>query len=437
MASAPSDPPPVIGRVDRQGRLVAADPQLERLQVEAGSKLGAAIALPQLSDLAKTADRLQVPVSRRVLAAGDREDVEMWVVATPEDEQVALSIERWIVRAPRGPRLVSPSPEPATEAATGARWAVDSSLGVISIAPKLAEALGTTAEAAVGEPLTRLLRLEEGKDGAMPIMAGVTARKSFSGQRVVSRATGRQLLIDADVVLAPNGDFAGFTGVARDIEESGPERPAAGAAGVDSFLRTPIDRIIETAGRIAERADGPLRNEYATYAGDISAAAHHLLSVVRSMARERHTGVATVDLAELASEAMGMIEPAAAEKSIAMAIEAAGPALARGDSRSVTQILVNLVGNAVRYSPERSAVQVSFEDMDGSAVVHVTDTGPGIDPADQERIFERYEQASESDVGTGLGLAIARRLARSMGGDVLLKSEPGVGSRFSLVLPAA
>ena len=68
---------------------------------------------------------------------------------------------------------------------------------------------------------------------------------------------------------------------------------------------------------------------------------------------------------------------------------------------------------------------------------HVSDQGPGIDPADQQRIFERFERVKGGEGGTGLGLAIARRLAHSMGGDILLDSAPGQGSRFTLTLPAA
>ena len=89
MASAPSDPGPVLGRVDKTGRLVAADPLLERLQVEAGSRVGASLALPQLAAVVRVAQRLRIPVSRRVLAAGQDQDVDMWVRAVPEDEEVA------------------------------------------------------------------------------------------------------------------------------------------------------------------------------------------------------------------------------------------------------------------------------------------------------------------------------------------------------------
>ena len=80
-------------------------------------------------------------------------------------------------------------------------------------------------------------------------------------------------------------------------------------------------------------------------------------------------------------------------------------------------------------------MRLSFASSPATASVIVADEGPGIDPADQQRIFERFERAGAKQGGTGLGLAISRRLARSMGGDVTVDSEPGAGARFTLTLP--
>ena len=110
---------------------------------------------------------------------------------------------------------------------------------------------------------------------------------------------------------------------------------------------------------------------------------------------------------------------------------------ATGEERAVIQILVNLIVNAIRYSPEGGTVRLTFVRTNGAASVTVTDEGPGVAAADQQRIFERFERAESKEAGTGLGLAISRRLARSMGGDVTLDSAPGQGARFTLTLPAA
>ena len=103
----------------------------------------------------------------------------------------------------------------------------------------------------------------------------------------------------------------------------------------------------------------------------------------------------------------------------------------------MVQILVNLLNNAVRHSPDGGTVAVIAERREDKVAVTVADEGPGIAEADQERIFERYERADNSPEGSGLGLAISRRLARSMGGDIELQSAPGHGARFTLILPAA
>ena len=100
------------------------------------------------------------------------------------------------------------------------------------------------------------------------------------------------------------------------------------------------------------------------------------------------------------------------------------------------QILVNLIGNAVRYSPDGGVVRLAFDRTQATASVTVADQGPGIELVDQQRIFERFERVEPKVGGTGLGLAISRRLARSMGGDVTLDSAPGEGARFTLTLPS-
>jgi signal transduction histidine kinase len=155
------------------------------------------------------------------------------------------------------------------------------------------------------------------------------------------------------------------------------------------------------------------------------------------MSEDPTQGHRTVDLAELAGEALVMLESNAEERGIKLEAGQAEPLLASGEDRAVIQILVNLIGNAVRHSPEGGKVGLVFAKTAGTASVTVSDEGPGIEPADQQRIFERFERADQKTAGTGLGLAISRRLARSMGGDVTLESAPGDGARFTLPLPAA
>ena len=441
MASAPSDSGPVLGRIDSAGRLVAADPKLERLQLEAGSSLGSPVALPQLANVARLAQRLRIPVSRRILAAGRDQDVDMWVRAVPEGDEIALAIEQWSARPPSPPRLAATgtveherlSPEPLS-------WSVDEHLRVVSVAPGLAELLNVEGDRAGGQPLTSLFRLEEGEDGAMPLLEALASRSGFSGQQVRVRDGGQEMVLTGEVTLGPDGGFAGFEGSAT-TGEAGPVPASPARPLVDGTIRTalrsPLDTIVRTAEEMVEKADSSGRVEYGDYAADIAAAARHLLSVMRSLGEKAEAPAeCRADLAALALEAIGLVEAGARERNVIIGVERAKSVLARGDVRSIVQILVNLIGNAVRYSPQGTAVTLSFESSNNCVLVHVADEGPGIDPAHHQRIFEPFQKGSEDGDGSGLGLAIARRLAREMGGDIRLRSATGQGSRFSLELPA-
>lgn len=440
----PSEPRPVLGRLDRAGRLVSADPELEALQREAGSALGQPLALPQIAAVAQLARKLRTPVSRPALAASTDHDVELWVQATPDGDEITLSLEGWTVRPPAGARLAAMLGGSADEEAGGARneWAADEELRLISLSPDLADLLGVKPDEAAGQPLTRVVRLEDDDSGEMPLISSLAARRGFSGQRARSRADeSRSLVLSGEVVTAADGSFAGFRGSVQSDGTSPVAAPKGQAAAfdtaLDEVLRSPLDRIIESAERIVERADGPLRSDYANYGNDIASAARHLLSVLTSMREEPAQAQHAIDLASLAGEAAVMVDSSAEERSVSIELEPSEPLPARGEERAVIQILVNLIGNAIRYSPEGGKITVAFAHSGSTSSVSVQDNGPGVAVADQQRIFERFERAHPKEEGTGLGLAISRRLARSMGGDVTLDSAPGEGGRFTLTLPSA
>jgi signal transduction histidine kinase len=132
-----------------------------------------------------------------------------------------------------------------------------------------------------------------------------------------------------------------------------------------------------------------------------------------------------------------MLDPSAEERGVTIELGTSDALPAQGEERAVIQILINLIGNAIRHSPDGGTITLNFSRTPGTASVSVCDQGPGIAAADQQRIFERFERAHTMESGTGLGLAISRRLARSMGGDVTLVSAPGEGACFTLILPSA
>ncbi|HEU4958607.1 MAG TPA: HAMP domain-containing sensor histidine kinase [Sphingomicrobium sp.] len=441
MASAPSDLGPVTGRVDRDGRLVEADPPLLRLQQEAGSKLGAPLALPQLAAVARSAIKLGVPLSRAVIAASNEQDLDLWVRAEPDAEGARLTIDGWKARPPAPPRLTLVGSEPLAEEAADDTlgFTTDSELKITRISDGLAERLGTDGSKAVGTPLTRYFQLSDDGDGAMPLLNALASRQDFIGQRARIRGDGEAELTMSGMALLNPAD--GFAGYEIEIVLEGDDRGKAAVSfdpSLDEALRTPLDRIIAAAERIVDRSEGPLRSDYAAYAGDIAAAGRHLLSVVHSITDQQAAAPAgQLDLAACASEAIQLVLPRAEERGIHLELVGVDQPLdANGESRGVVQILVNLLNNAIRHSPDRGTVAVIAERRREMVAVTVADEGPGIAEADQQRIFERYERADSSPGGSGLGLAISRRLAHSMHGDIELQSAPGAGARFTLVLPA-
>ena len=114
--------------------------------------------------------------------------------------------------------------------------------------------------------------------------------------------------------------------------------------------------------------------------------------------------------------------------------------LIRGDERKVKQVLLNLLSNALKFTPEGGRIEVRAAMNEGMAEISVVDTGVGIAPEDQEAIFEEFRQVGTADKkveGTGLGLALSRKFIELHGGRIWVQSEPGKGSTFSFTLPTS
>ena len=227
--------------------------------------------------------------------------------------------------------------------------------------------------------------------------------------------------------------------------EAHPE-PGAFGERLDKALRAPLAQIIASAETIGAQGEGPIRTDYAGYAGDIATAGRHLLALVDDLvdlqAIERpdfRPEGEEIDLADVARRAAGLLAVRAGERQVRIDAPAAGESLpARGDFRRALQIVVNLLTNAIRYSPEGGQVWIRTDREGDLAALIIADQGKGISADDQARIFEKFERVDPSEPGgTGLGLYIARRLARAMGGDVAVDSAPGQGARFTFTLPAA
>lgn len=447
----------VGGTIDRDGRLIAADARLLALHLGAGGEEGGALAVPQIAALARLARTLGVLVSRGVVAADGPRDLDLWVRARPEGDHVALAIGGWEERPARepDPKLDFERTQDFARLERDGNWACDEQLRLTDVTPELVSLAGVGAVEVLGQPLTRFFRLAEDENGDLPLLGAVGARGAFSGQVVELRQhPGTRLWLYGDPVLAPSGDFAGFAGGYRLVDRglAGSAAPQTAepadddgfAQNLDTALRTPLGRIIANADSISSQDEGPLRRDYVDYASDISAAGRHLLGLVDDLmdlqaveSGNFRIDAEEIDLADIARRAAGLLGVRASDRNVRIDAPPAGETLeARGDFRRVLQIMVNLVGNAVRYSPSGSSVWLRTEEEGDLAAIIVADQGKGIAVEDQARIFEKFERVDTSEPGgSGLGLFISRRLARAMGGDITVDSAPGQGARFVLTLP--
>lgn len=443
----------VRGRVDRDGRLIEADPALADLNARAGGELGGVVAIPQIATVARLARRLNILVSRGVVAADGDQDLDLWVRARPDGDEVALAIGGWTRSA-----AAQPAPAPRGEREhdflrAGAEWLweTDATLALIGLSADEVM-LGNAPHSFLGQPLTKLFRFVETGEGELPILSALAAQRRFDGQAAELRANGQRVRLAAVPLIDGAGRFSGFRGSAvRDAPaEVGDVIPRASgdafSARLDAALRLPLGRIVASAESINAQVEGPLRRDYADYASDIATAGRHLLALVDDLvdlqAIERpdfRPEPEPLDLCDLARRATGLLAVRAADRGVRIDAPDEDESLsAVGDFRRALQILVNLIGNAVRHSPEGGMVWVRCEREDDLAVLIVADQGRGIDPAEHQRIFEKFERLAPVEPGgSGLGLYIARRLARAMGGDVDVDSAPGQGARFIFTLPVA
>ncbi len=444
----------IHGRVDADGRLVSADVPLAALNAQAGGTEGSSIAVPQLAALVRLSRELGIMVSRTVIAADGGVDIELRARAEPDGDDVRLTLTGWTEReAPHPSGKDSGDREQDFQRiAADWQWETDHALRLTSISPEAEESLGDSSRF-IGQPLTGLFRIIESEDGGLPILSALAEHRRFEHQLARLRIEGApEILLTGIPLLDGNGRFTGFRGAA--VSHAAPadepllltpeqQIPDAFGAKLDQALRAPLDHIIVNARSMKAQQEGPLRRDYTEYAGDIAKAGEHLLALIDDLvdleAVERDDFVPeaeTLDLAELARNAASLLAARAEDKHIAVDRPAEGERLAaKGDYKRALQILVNLVGNAIRFAPEDSQVWIRCQAEGDWAAVIVADQGRGIEAADQDKIFEKFERLEANEPGTGLGLYISRRLARAMGGDILVESAPGEGARFILTLP--
>ena len=245
--------------------------------------------------------------------------------------------------------------------------------------------------------------------------------------------------------------LAGSLGVAHIDAEAASRAKSVFLANMSHEIRTPFHGML---GMMSLLQDSRLTPRQASHLDTARESAHHLLQVLNDILDisqlelgKLQVSLQTVDLPQLVSQVEALMHVQALAKGLALQVDIAPdvPRWVRADGTRMKQVLFNLLSNAIKFSNTGTiTLNVTRNAAHGAparTVFTVTDPGIGMPPATVERLFQRFMQGDESTsrhaTGTGLGLQISRDLARLMGGDIAVRSEPGLGSTFTMSLPLA
>jgi GAF domain-containing protein len=217
-------------------------------------------------------------------------------------------------------------------------------------------------------------------------------------------------------------------------------------ANMSHELRTPLNAILGYTELMADGAYGDPSEKMLGILKRLESNGKHLLGLINDVLdlSKIEAGQLLLELSDycvqdIAQTVRSTLEPLAADKKLAFKLELAPELPAgHGDGRRLTQVLINLVGNAIKFT-DAGEVVIKAAATDGSFHLSVRDTGPGISTADQARLFQEFQQADNAITrkkgGTGLGLAISKRIVEMHGGKIWVESQPGQGSTFAFTLP--
>lgn len=442
---------------DSQDRLTHADEPIAGLQLRCGGELPGVIAVPSLLELVRKCRLFGLKSSQAIEAQDGENTIRAWIEVSPRDDDGSgceIVVTSWKSQPMKLENLNEYAERKATIdrqlAELHARLDPEQNvLAVETQAPDLAD-LAARMTAGAGQPWTHFVNLA-GNTHHQPLHW-----RLLDGAALAVDGSERRWKAGFVPLGVPDAGSAGFELYLiadRPLEKPSIVAPAvidrtkAAMVGRDiaPVLRQPIARIVANAETIRTRLAGPLAEEYGRYASDIAAAGKHLLALVEDLAdleiveaENFSTAPDRIDLADVARRAAGILSVRAQESGITIDAPRDGAHLpAIGEFRRVLQVLLNLVGNAIRYAPEGSTIWLRLAREEGMARIVVIDQGPGLTLDEQDKVFEKFERLGRSgDGGTGLGLYISRRLARAMKGDVTVESEPGRGARFILDIPA-
>jgi two-component system phosphate regulon sensor histidine kinase PhoR len=305
-----------------------------------------------------------------------------------------------------------------------------------------AELLGSAAQDAVGRRLREVARLAD-----LPKLLAQARRGGPGHQEIVLHHAGAERVLDVHVTRFDGGQTRGLVIVLHDITDLRRlERIRRDfVANVSHELKTPLTSIkgfVETLlGGAIDDQENNVRflQKIDTHVERLTNLVRDLLSLARIESQEGPLKLRPVDCHSIVREAVARHEVAIKQHGLRCTAELDGkPTVVLGDHEAITQILDNLLDNAVKYTPQAGEIRVRLRRGDGEACIEVEDTGIGIPKSDLDRVFERFyrvDRARSRELGgTGLGLSIVKHLAQAMKGTVRVESELGKGSRFTVCL---
>lgn len=458
--------------LDAADNVVGGDPALVEYHLLQGGEEGGCLALPALLHLTAMARTLGMKLHRKVRFVAGRREFSAWASVHPGDRETIIHLSQLSGRT----RILETGPIPSQFAL---RLAAEASLHINAdhniVAAQCAPAftsqypeMRSCLDRAPGKCWNDVLRPADDDDLITLYDRGqLPAWQMLDGAAVALNDTPLQKWLlrifpmeDGPMfewLLLPYQGLAAAALTARATQPQSAAAPGAHKASdapasrlfadsVAPALRGPVGRIMANAQTIRDRANGPLRQDYVSYAGNIADAAEHLLALINDASAleevdnpQEKLDIHALDLVDVARRACGLLAVKAAARGIRMDCPQEDESvMCKGDFRRILQILLNLLGNAIRYSPEASMVWLRAEqDGDVSRLI-VSDQGNGLSKEQQAMVFNKFERLGRSDDGgSGLGLYIARRLARAMEGDIIIDSAPGQGARFIVELPSA
>ena len=216
-------------------------------------------------------------------------------------------------------------------------------------------------------------------------------------------------------------------------------------ANMSHELRTPLNAIIGFSELLLEEARESLSPEHLKFVGDVLASGRHLLALINDILDLAKIEAGRVELhlepvapGEAVADAVALVGPQALQRTIEIRTQVAASSEVLADRGKLRQVLLNLLSNALKFSPERSSIHVGADDAPGAVRFWVRDEGPGMDETLLARLFQPFVQGESALVkrhqGTGLGLAISKRLVEQHGGTIEVASAPGSGSTFSFTI---